>query len=516
MGDDEGAHAFKGKDTIVADLPGKFMMPGIVATHEHPLMTMGVLSGLMLEYTEDADQMLASLKEYVETNPDGPAFSFGGSFEGRIEIYRQDIDKVVPDKPFLMIAASGHGGWCNTKALEVAGVTKDTPDPVDSFQREKDGTPNGYLASSASVMWMTGQLGVIQKDAVLGQAESILKQFASYGITAVYDAGSPYMEDVVFPVAAGLERSGDLTMRISASPITQRPIMTEGAMAAMKKYKALHSSEMFKVDTFKIHGGSPDGYTTGLLEPYADRPETTGTTSFPADYQREMTLAAAKMGYDIHTHAMGDRSVRQTLDAYQAVREAGYSEVRLATGHTSLVHPDDKPRFKELDVIVNTLAAKNAVPDETIMSRLGKDRYHGYGYQPMGSLLDLGVRVVMSADFPTAPLNPMLQMSIAMTRSNPGEQESLPPESERLTLEQAIRAYTIDAAYMLRWEDIIGSLEVGKRADLIVLDRNPFEITADEIAETNVLATMMNGVVVHEEAVDWSPPEELDGVDLVP
>jgi hypothetical protein len=292
--------------------------------------------------------------------------------------------------------------------------------------------------------------------------------------------------------------------------------MTEQVMEKMKKYSALHTSELFKIETFKIHGGSIDGYSAGLLEPYADNPGTRGPTAFRADIQREMTLAAAKLGYDIHTHVIGDRDIRQALDAYQAVREAGYSEVRLATGHTSLVHPDDKPRFKELDVIANTYATKNSVPDKTNLSRLGPDRYYGYGYQPMGSLLDLGVRVVMSADMPTAPLNPFLQMTCAITRSNPGEEESLPPESEQMTLEQAIRAYTLDAAYMLRWEDIIGSLEVGKRADLIVLDRNPFEITPDEIAETNVLATMMNGVVVHEEAVDWSPPLELEGVHLLP
>ncbi len=121
----------------------------------------------------------------------------------------------------------------------------------------------------------------------------------------------------------------------------------------------------------------------------------------------------------------------------------------------------------------------------------------------MKSFLDMGVRVALSADWPTAPLNPFLQMSIAMTRSNPGQTASLPPESERLTLEDALRAYTIDAAYLLDAEETIGSIEVGKRADLIVLDRNLFESTPDEIAETNVLATMMNGKVVHEEAVDW-------------
>ena len=174
-------------------------------------------------------------------------------------------------------------------------------------------------------------------------------------------------------------------------------------------------------------------------------------------------------------------------------------------GHTMLVSDQDKPRFKELDVSVNTFAAENAVPSAVLLERLGPERYGKL--MPMQSFLDMGVRVGMSADWPTAPLNPFLQMSIAMTRSNPGQTESLPPASEALTLEDAIRAYTIDAAYLIDAETFIGSLEVGKRADLIVIDRNLFESTPDEIAETNVLLTMMNGKIVHEEALDWSDPE---------
>ena len=129
----------------------------------------------------------------------------------------------------------------------------------------------------------------------------------------------------------------------------------------------------------------------------------------------------------------------------------------------------------------------------------------------------MGVKVVMSADMHTAPLNPFLQISIAINRRDPNTEKALPPKSEALTLEQALKAYTIDASYMNRWEGIIGSLEVGKRADMIVLDRNLFDISSDEIAEVNVLATMMNGEVVHEEAVDWDPPGELwSDVYLVP
>lgn len=518
VGDDEGVKKFIGSRTTVADLKGKMVMPGIVSSHEHPFLSMGLASGLMLEYTEDASKMLAALKTYVTSNPDGAPFSFGGSYEGLVTITRQEIDAIVPDRPFLMIAASGHGGWCNTEALKLAGIAKGVPDPIDTFERDAEGVPTGYIESSAAIAWMSGVVNIITKEGVREEAEGVLNAFASNGITAVFDAGVPNMEDAVYPIIREMERQGTLPIRLSASVMTQRSSMTELVMEKLDRYSKKFVSEQFKVDTFKVHAdGSFDGYTAGTLEPYTDRPETTGMTSFTPDVQREMTLAAAAQGYDIHTHTIGDRTLRQTLDAYEAVRKAGFDEVRLTTAHTCLVHPDDKPRFKELDVIVNTFATNNAVLAEGMLQRLGPERFLESGFQPMGSFVAMGVKVVMSADMPTAPLNPFLQMSIAMNRCVPGAKESLPPKSEALTLEQVIRAYTLDAAYMLRWENIIGSLEVGKRADLIILDKNLFELTTEEVADVRVLATIMNGKIVHEEAVDWGPSEQLlDDVDLLP
>lgn len=514
VGDNKGAQAFIGPKTTVGDMQGRFIMPGIISTHEHPLMVMAFSTGLTIEYSEDAKKMLAAVEKYVMENPDAPMWSFGGSYEGRVQIYRQDIDKIIKDKPFLMVAASGHGGWCNTKALEVCGVVKGKPDPIDSFEREKDGTPNGYVASSASTMWMMAKLGVVQKEYVVKQAKATLKDVSANGVTALLDPAVPYVEDAVYPAIMELEKRGELPVRISACPIAQRESMLDHAFKMLEKYYGpTRKSELFKVETLKVHGdGSPDGWTAALLEPYADKPDSTGLTSFKPDVQKAVCLKAAKMGYDIHTHAIGDRTMRQTLDAYEAVRKAGYDKVRLTTGHSSLIHPDDVPRFKKLDVIVNTYATKNAIPDPVWEQRLGTER--AKRYQQMGTLLDAGATLVMSADYPTAPLNPMLQISICMARHEPGKGPKMQgSKEERLTFEEAIRAYTIDAAYALRWAKIIGSVEVGKRADLIVVDRNLFESTTDEIAEANVLLTMVNGKVVHEEAVDWevkTPPVQFN------
>ena len=510
VGSAEGVEDFVGDGTEQIDLGGKLMLPGMIGSHEHASMLMAFSSGLTMDMSRDAEIMLDNVREYVVANPAGPFFSFGGAFEGTVDIYRADIDAIISDQPFLMIAASGHGGWANSRALEMAGILKDEPDPIDSFGRDADGTPNGYVASSAAVFYMIDALGLISKEAVLEQAEGVLEAMAEVGITATHEvAYVPGTEEVMFSAISDLEQQGRLTARMVSAPMIQRPRHIEGALEALNRFGPMYSSELFNVNTLKVHGdGAFEGRTAGLLEPYSDMPDSRGLVSLDPEQLRGAMLAAAEAGYNIHTHAIGDWTNRAMLDGMQAVREAGYADVRLTMGHTMLVSDEDKPRFKELDVSVNTFAAENAIPNPVVLERLGPERYARF--MPMKSFLDMGVRVGMSADWPTAPLNPFLQMSIAMARSNPGQAESLPPDSERLTLEDALRAYTLDAAYLIDAETFTGSLEVGKRADLIVVDTDLFSATTDEIAATKVLTTMMNGRIVHGEGIADRSQEDFD------
>ena len=474
---------------------------------------MGLASGLVMDNWGDRDPILESLKEYIKANPEGPFYSFGGAYEGVVKIYRQDIDKVVSDKPFVMIASSGHGGWANTIALEMAGITKGQPDPIDHFERDEDGTPNGYLGSAAAVFYMIYKLGLIEKDVVLTQADDIMGFISSNGITTVHDAGlPPGLEEPFFSAIAELEEQSRLSVRISASIMAQRPVHIEGAIAALKKYGPMYSSELFNVNTLKLHAdGDFGGFTAGLLEPYTDNPDSRGLVSFPDSEQlSSFMLTAVELGYDIHAHVIGDWTARVILDSYATVRKAGYKDARLSTGHTQLVDKQDRPRFKELDITVNTFATGIAVPSVAGPIRLGEDRYAAY--MPMKSFINNGVRLTLSADWPVEDINPFLQMYTAMTRSRIGEDEWLPPAIEKLTLEDAIRAYTTDAAYQIRMEKIIGSIEVGKRADLIIIDKNLFKIDVEKIPETNVITTMMNGKIVFEKGVDKIDEELLEDI----
>lgn len=506
VGDNEGAKAFIGKGTRAGDLKGKLVLPGLVSGHEHPLMTAMAATALYIDYSEDADKMLKAVANYIKEKPDAPRWSFGGSYEGRVEIYKEDIDKITTE-PFLMMAASGHGAWVNSAALEAVGITKETKAPVDGVERGLDGTPNGYLSTSAAAMYVLVKLDLVEKEAVLEKLPEVIAMYNGYGFTAIHDVAVPCGAELpIYEAAREMEKQGKLTLRLSASAMAQRTIHLEGAFKILKEEGPKYQSELFTLNTLKIHGGSPDGYSSPLLEPYSDRPDYSGPVIFPYDVRLEATMKAAKLGYHIHTHVMGDRAIREALDSFEAVRKAGYDQVRLSTGHSTMVHPDDQPRYAKLNVTCNIFATKNSVPDETNLSRLGPKRLQYW--LPNQNLIKLGTRLSMSADAPTAPLDPWQQIEVVMLRKMPEQTERLHPE-QGLTLEQAIEAYTMGAAYQMGWEKIIGSLEVGKRADLVVVSQNLFEIDPSEIHKSNAILTMLGGQVVHEEAVDWSLPAEL-------
>ena len=499
VGSNEDVQRFVGSETEVEDLGGKFVMPGIISTHEHSIFFMGVNSGLVIEeLSHDKNKMLAEVKAYLAENPDGPFMSYGGGYENTVKIHRKEIDAITgPDKPFFMMSKTGHAGWANTKALERAGVTKDS-EPIDFFGKDPDGTRNGYVGTAAAAYYMMGVAG-LQKDAVLRSAPKILENIARNGVTHMFEAGQPPgHEEPLFDAIGQLEEEGRLTTRYTVSCMVQRQQHIPGAIAALKNFHAKYHSEFFNVNTLKIHGdGSIEGHTSYLLEPYSDRPGERGILSVPESLSTKAAVEAASLGFDLHTHAIGDAANRSFLNVMQAVRDAGYDDARLTMGHTVLVDDADLERFKALDVTTNFYAWEAAQPNPGYLEKLGPERYNRL--MRMGTFADMGVRIALSADYPSAPLNPFPHLHAAVTRSFVGEDEMLGPESEKLSVADAIMAYTLDAAYAVRAEGYSGSLVAGKRADFIVLDRNLLEIPEDDIVDTKVLKTVVDGKVVFSE-----------------
>lgn len=508
-GDSAGTDALIGGDTVLTDLGDRLLLPGFIDSHDHSMMVMGIQTGLMIEtpddYQGDKAAMLQAVRDFVTADPDGPSFSFGGSQEGAVDITREDIDSIVSDRPFVMMATTGHGGWANTRALEMCGVVQGQPDPIDSFGRDAHGAPTGYVGTSAALMFLLSKHMHLQPASLAARAGPTFRHLSANGITTVYQAGVVQgTEEMYLDMASSLDAAGELSVRISFSAyFAQRPIHIEPALEALKRLAPRYRSRTVWVDTVKIHGdGDFGGHTSALLEPYLEEPKTLGVLSFPDPEQRDaFMLAIAAAGGNIHAHAIGDRAVRSILDGFEAVRRAGYTDVRLSTGHTQMVHPDDRPRFAELDVTANVFATNVAVWEDFAEPIVGAERY-ATRMSPMKSLIDAGARLSFGADSPATPLDPFVHIATSMTRRRIGDTKSLPPASECLSAAEAIEAYTINSAYQLGIEDIVGSLEVGKLADLIIVDRDILAASPDAIAETRVLATMMNGKFVYGPVTD--------------
>jgi len=500
VGDSAGAQAFVGEGTKAEDLGGKFVMPGIISTHEHSIFFAAVSSGLVIkELSHDKNKMLAELKKYLQEHPDGPYMSYGGGYENTVKIHRTEIDAITgPDIPFFMMSKTGHAGWANTKALENAGVTKAT-EPIDFFGKDPDGTRDGYVGTAAAAYYMMGVAG-LQKDAVIKSAPAVLQNIASVGVTHMWEVGQPPgHEGPLFEAMAQLEKEGKLTTRYTVAMMVQRENQLTGAVEGLKKFHEMYHSQFFNVNSLKIHGdGSVEGHTAFLLKPYTDDPTQIGILSVPEEKSTGAILEAAKLGFNIHTHAIGDGANRSFLNIFQKVREAGYNDARLTMGHTVLVDDADLQRFKDYDVTANFYTWECAQPSELYLEKFGPERYNKLAR--LGTMHDMGIRLALSADYPSAPLNPFAQMHAAITRSHVGETEILGSEKDKLTVAQAIRAYTLDAAYTVNADSYSGSLEVGKRADFVVLDRNLFEIPDDDIADTLVLETVLDGRVVFDRA----------------
>ena len=282
--------------------------------------------------------------------------------------------------------------------------------------------------------------------------------------------------------------------------------MADGAIMRLRRLSRTYRSDRVKVIALKITtDGVVENRLAAAFEPYLDT-GTTGKLVFGEEETAELVLAAANAGFDVFNHAIGARAVRVNLDAMEEVRRAGLTRPRLTVSHAQWVHDEDMPRFAELDVNVESTGAW-AAPSGGTRAVLGEERYEKQ--MRFQSLVDQGGRFANGSDFPASGtgmlgVNPFLHVEILHTRALPvsmgGTGEPLPPAAERMRLSAALRAVTIDAAYIARLEDQVGSIEVGKKADLIVLDRNLFEIAPGAIHETRVLLTMMDGRVRHDVA----------------
>ena len=504
VGSNQAAGELVGENTEVIDLHGKMLLPGFHDGHAHILDGGGTLNECNLQNSNDPEQIRQLLIDCRDSrNYPKDGWVIGAQWQlsafDAIGPNRQMLDEIFEGRPAAFTDSFGHNSWVSTRALELAGITVDTGNPSGGvIERDPEtGEATGTLRESAMAL-VAGVVPPKSAGQMLEGLKSGLAEVAKYGITAFIEPGmkeadiSPYLE---------ADRSGLLSARVVAS-LSPKGISAEAFDDAI--FELLAKRESFN-GTY-LHTGSVkvfmDGVietrTSNMLEPYSDDGSNFDNFYSQAEANRYYQKLDA-MGIQIHTHAIGDGAVRAALNAYEYALEAnGANDNRHQIVHLQLVDDADIPRFAELNVSANFQSVW-AYPDQYYdfaIPIVGKDRVDRF--YPIKRIADSGGRIAAGSDWFVSSLNPLDAIEVAVRRQDPMESEGrIFNINERVTLATMIDAYTRNGAWVMRLEDKTGSLEVGKRADLIVLDRNLFEIPVEEINEAQVLLTLMDGREVY-------------------
>ena len=517
VGSTSDAKNYIGDQTKIVDLDGKMMLPGFIDSHCHPVVGALVTPGAFLQY-DSVDEVLKSVKEEADANPDSDLIrGFGWRYASFPSTgpTKQMLDEIVPDRPVFLFAIDAHGAWVNSKALEKAGISKDTPDPQPGFskyQRDpKTGEPTGYLVEVPAALEVLSKLQIQNRSSVAAALDDLMPQFAAAGITAIFEAGIQGLSNEDgFGIYLDMEKSGKLPLRIVGSYYHNNPKVDP--LPIIKANRKAFRGELVQCEVLKINVDGGDAQHTGAyLQPYADKPDTMGLPIFTPQQLNDLVTRADASGIDVHYHAYGDHATRMALDAIEAATKANPKRDRRHTlGHSMYLKDDDIPRYAKLNAIAQ-FSIQWATPDSAnlglAVERLGERVVYTEFMRPR-SVLNAGGKVTFGTDWPPAgyysTYKPLEMIQVALTRkmlTGKGLAPVMPPQDEIITLSQAIEATTLTCAYQIRLEDKVGSIEVGKLADLVVLGKNLFDVEPMEISKVKVLMTMMNGKVTHRKGI---------------
>ncbi|KAI9024601.1 amidohydrolase 3 [Hyaloraphidium curvatum] len=515
VGDDAGALALAGDATRVVDAGGRTVLPGFIETHIHALAGGLIAAGLVVAQDDTVAAIQEKLAKHAADHPEKKALygqGYGTSMFGP-EGPRKELLDVV-DVPVLLVSWDLHAAWCNTAALAVAGITAASPDLGSSgkYDRDPDGTPTGSIRSAPAYVPVLQAMGVIGPDTVAAGLGPLLGGLAAQGFTTIFDAGSLFAFEPALAACRAMDDKGELPVRVSASYMVNNAAQMPSK--PLNILEAAHRRERegkILVRTLKVVAdGVIENRRAAFLEAYADEPGHKGALVLPPAELAAFVTEASKRGFDVMLHGIGDAAGRAILDAFEAARKAG-GKTRLVHTHAELVDPADRPHCKPLDVVVETTGVWMN-PNPSLLPALGPDRY-GRRYM-FRELLDSGVTVTLGSDWPATSggwlgTSAFGNMEGAVTRripeylraalsgnGTPEElSEILAPESECWTVREAVAGYTNAAARQLSMEHLVGTIEVGKRADLVLLDKSPFQVPVNELHTIKILVAMMDGKV---------------------
>ncbi len=500
VGSDSLPPGLIGPQTEVVELRGKMVLPGFQDGHVHPIDSGVELGDCTLYDLTSASAITDSIRACARAHPEA-AWVRGGGWQ--LPVFKDAnpskalLDQAVSDRPALLYAADGHSAWANSKALALTKITKDTPDPPHGrIERDlRTGEPSGTLREDAVnlVAKVMPARTAAELAAGLERAERLANRF---GITTVFSAST---DEAGLRTLAEADRKGALTMRVIAAIHLDDPL-PDSLLPKLRELRSRYATPRVHPTAVKLFAdGVIESRTAALLEPYRGLHGNAGKPIYDPERLKGLAVALDREGFQIHVHAIGDRAIRMTLDAFASARARnGAHDARHTITHLELIDPADIPRFRDLGVIAN-FQAFWANGDEYLTRltepALGPKR--SPWLYPIASVVRTGAVVSGGSDWSVSSLNPLDAIEVGITHQQLDQPHQRPwNPAERVDLATMIAMYTINAAYQNHLERETGSIEVGKLADLVVLDRNLFDARAQEIHSVRVLRTLLQGRTV--------------------
>jgi predicted amidohydrolase YtcJ len=503
--------AYRASKTRVIDLAGRMVMPGLIDSHTHFLAGSEGLTWVNLETAATAREVMEHIRVYAASHSKliwvrGSGWLYG-IFPPTGLPTKELLDEAVPDRPAALVSYDMHTLWVNSRALALAHITRQTPDVVVNgivvgmiVHDMKTGEPTGLLKEAAMAL-VERVMPEPPREDELATLRAGMAEANRLGLTAVVNATGDLHEMELYEE---LHKRGELTLRTTTAfaheAIPHR--LTPEELQSFEQARQRFHDDWVRAGLIKFFAdGVVETHSAAMLEPYADDPRLRGSTNYTPEEFGKFVLELDRRGFQIMTHAIGDRAVRMTLDAYQAAEtKNGERDRRFRIEHIETINPSDIPRFGQLGVIASVMPfhlCLGGCPNQggVWASNLGEARLRSaFAWH---DLLESGAHPAFGSDWPVASLNPFLGIQTAVTRQ---DLQGKPPEGwfseQKLTLDQALAGYTRNAAFAACFEKRIGSIEPGKLADLIVLSQNLFEVPAIKISETKVELTMVGGKIV--------------------
>lgn len=490
---------FIGSGTKVFNYGNQLIMPGFHDFHLHIMFSALSLTSINLFEARSAQEVAAKVLGFSKECPE-EGWIIGmqwdaGYWHDKQEPHYRILDAVIPDRPVVLFHAEGHYTWVNSKAMELAGVTEEIRDPdFGRYERDKNGLLTGILYEEAQQIVLKEALRLTQN-----KKETILKEFlrllSQYGITSVNDLFAPiddFLQD--YDLFEKLDKQGELTTRFHITP------ELDGNLDKAQILRNKYVSKKLQFSGLKqFVDGTVTGHTAYFLKPYSDQLDICGHPALDPEVLIDRVVKADELGFRIRFHAIGDAAIRLALDAFEeAVRKNGKRDSRHTVEHIEVIDSDDIERFSKLGVIASMQPDHMAASSRDVYtSIIGPEREKNVFLTK--SLLNTGASLALGTDFPVSiSLNPMRQIYTAITRvDSSGDPQNTWHPGQKLTLAEALQAYTYGSAHGCFREHELGTLEEGKLADLVVLDRNLFDIPESEVLKTKVELTINDGKVVY-------------------